>query len=327
MIKGNLKGLAKATLLSGGVISHGSVSGYISDAARRALGMGLAHFQDGAVHYFGKDKEILKRALIQTTHQLAYGALRSYPRFLKYWEQVERNKYLETKSQSSLANKTGQYFQLISEQKAVARQKGYSDTTVGNIVQDYLELEISAEGSYFDNQTKKIESNSKYGLVTFVDLQPLVQVTSKNNIVMTTVQGRDYTRKEYISGGDLEISITGKITSKYPDVYPDAEVSKFLKIMQYKGVLNCDHTMLRQFNIARLIILSYTLNTPEYRNVQPYTINCVAVEPSDAIEIKIRDQEVVDEAIKHSNKWIKLVKFGTEVVDPSSLLKISRLWI
>ena len=50
MIKGHLKGLAKATLLSGGVISHGSVSGYISDAARRALGIGLAHFQDGAVH-------------------------------------------------------------------------------------------------------------------------------------------------------------------------------------------------------------------------------------------------------------------------------------
>ena len=234
MLTNELKGLAKATLLSGGVISHGSVSGYISDSARRALGLGLAHFQDGAVHLFSKDSKILKRALIQRTHQLAYGALRSYPRFIKYWERVERDKYLQTKSQSSIANKTGQYFQLISEQKAVAKQKGYADTIVGNIVQDYLELEISKEGTYYDNKTKKVESNSQYGLVTFVDLQPLIQVNSKNNIVMTTVQGRDYTRKEYISGGDLEININGKITSKYPDVYPDAEVSKFLKIMQYK---------------------------------------------------------------------------------------------
>lgn len=327
MLTNELKGLAKATLLSGGVISHGSVSGYISDSARRALGLGLAHFQDGAVHLFSKDSKILKRALIQRTHQLAYGALRSYPRFIKYWERVERDKYLQTKSQSSIANKTGQYFQLISEQKAVAKQKGYADTIVGNIVQDYLELEISKEGTYYDNKTKKVESNSQYGLVTFVDLQPLIQVNSKNNIVMTTVQGRDYTRKEYISGGDLEININGKITSKYPDVYPDAEVSKFLKIMQYKGVLNCENTILRQFNITQLIILSYNIPAPEYRNIQPYTISCVAVEPSEAIEVKIRDQEVVDTAIKHTNKWIKLVKLGTEVIDPASLLKISRLWI
>lgn len=327
MFTNELKGLAKATLLSGGVISHGSVSGYISDSARRALGLGLAHFQDGAVHLFGKDTKILKRALIQRTHQLAYGALRSYPRFIKYWERVERDKYLQTKSQSSIANKSGQYFQLISEQKAIAKQKGHADTIVGNIVQDYLELEISKEGTYYDNKTKKVEPNSQYGLVTFVDLQPLIQINSKNNIVMTTVQGRDYTRKEYISGGDLEISINGKITSKYPDVYPDAEVSKFLKVMQYKGVLNCENTILRQFNITQLIIISYNFPAPEYRNIQPYTISCVAVEPSEAIEVKLRDQEVVDTAIKHTNKWIKLVKFGTEVIDPASLLKISRLWI
>lgn len=35
MLTNELKGLAKATLLSGGVISHGSVAGYISDSARR----------------------------------------------------------------------------------------------------------------------------------------------------------------------------------------------------------------------------------------------------------------------------------------------------
>ena len=322
-----LKGLAKATLLSGGVISHGSVNGYISDAARRALGMGLSEFQDGAVHYFSKDTKVLKRALIQRTHQLAYGALRSYPRFLKYWEQVERDKYLQTMSQTSVANKTGHYYQLIKEQKAVAEKKNYTDTIVGNLVQDFLELNINAEGSYYDSKAGKIESNSNYGMATFVDLQPQVQVASKNNIVLTTVQGRDYTRKEFISGGDLEIAINGKITSKYPDIYPDAEVSKFLKLIQYKGVIDCDNIILRQFNITRLIVLNYSLPACDCRNIQPYTLNCVAVEPSEAIEVKIAREEEVDIAIKHTNKWIKLVKFGTEVVDPSSLLKISRLWI
>ncbi|MCD8080129.1 MAG: DUF6046 domain-containing protein [Bacteroides sp.] len=55
-------------------------------------------------------------------------------------------------------------------------------------------------------------------MVNFVDLQPQVKVTTKNNVVLTQVQGRDYTRKELVSGGDFEISINGLITSRYSDV-------------------------------------------------------------------------------------------------------------
>ena len=289
--------------------------------------MGLSQFADGQVQYFSKDRQILKRALIQTTSQLAYGMLRSYPRYLKYWEQKERDKYLQTMSQTSIANKTGQYYRLISEQQAVAKKKNYSDTVAGNIVPDYLELSISAEGMYFDTGTNKIETNSKYGLVTFADLGPQVQVSSKNNIVLTTVQGRDYTRKEFISGGDLEINISGKITSKYPDVYPEAEVSKFLKLMQYKGVIECDNTILRQFRIEKLIVLNYSFPASDCRNIQPYTLSCVAVEPSEAVELKLASQEKVDTAIKHPNKWIKLAQFGTKAVDPSSLLTLTKQWL
>ncbi|WP_303013145.1 DUF6046 domain-containing protein [uncultured Bacteroides sp.] len=62
------------------------------------------------------------------------------------------------------------------------------------------------------------------------------------------MQGRGDLRKEYISDGDLEISISGKITLKYLDIYPEAEVSKFLRLMQFKSM--CDNTVLRQFNIS-----------------------------------------------------------------------------
>ena len=316
--------MAASTLLSGGILNNGTLGGYISNATRLALGMGLAELQDGQVHYFSKHHDLLKRAAIQVASQTAYGLLRSYPRYLKYWEQRVRDKYLETKSQSSLANKTGQYYQLIKEQQAVAQKKNYMDTIVGRTVADYLELSISKEGRYYDNKECKVEPNTKYGLVTFVDLGPQA---SRNNILLTQVQGRDYTRKEFISGGDLEITINGKITSKYPDVYPEAEVSKFLRLMQYKGVIECDNTVLRQFNITQLIVQSYTLQPTDCRNVQPYSVTCVAVEPSEAVEVKLANQEVVDTAIKHTNKWIKYVKFGTEVVDPASLLKLTQLWL
>lgn len=325
--KKGLWGIASSTLTSGGVLSHGSVSGYLSDAARRALGIGLSHFEDGAVHYFAKDTKILKRAIRQTASQLAYGMLRSYPRYLKYWEQKNRDKYLQTLSQTSLANKSGQYYQLIKEQQAVAALKSYSDTIVGNVVSDYLELTISEEGSYYDSKAGKIESNKTYGITTFVDLQPMVQVSSKNNVVLTTVQGRDYTRKEFISGGDLEITINGKITSKYPDVYPEAEVSKFLRLMQYKGVIDCDNIILRQLNINRLILLSYNLTPSEFRNIQNYSISCVAVEPSESIQLKLGEQEKVDDSIADTNKWLKAIRFGTDVIEPTALLKITQKWI
>lgn len=319
--------IGKSILLSGGILGAGSLGSYIGDAARRAIGMGFAEFEDGAVHYFSKDREVWKRAAIQTASQLTYGALRSYPRFLQYWEQKERDKYLQTQSQTSIANKTGQYYQLIKEQQAVAKKKNYTDSIVGRVVADFLELNIGEEGNYFDTKTGKVESNQKYGLVTFVDLQPAIQVSSKNNIVMTQVQGRDYTRKEFISGGDLEISINGKITSKYPDIYPEAEISKLLKMVQYKGVIECDNTVLRQFNITKLIILNYNLPQTDCRNIQPYTLSCVAVEPSESIQLKLARQEEVDVAIKHTNKWIKYTRIGAEVIDPASLLQISKLWI
>ena len=315
------------TLLSEGVLSHGSLDSYVADATRRAVGIGLAHFQDGAVHYLGKDVNLLKRGLVQTAHQAAYGLLRSYPRYIKYLEAKERDRHIRENSSTSSLNENGQYYQLIRDQKPVDEKKVYTDTIVYNEVLDFLELSLHAEGSYYDSKSCTVKSNRDYGLVTFVDLHPQVQVSGKNNIVLTTVQGRDYTRKEFISGGDLEITINGKITSKYPDIYPDGEVSKFLKLMQYKGAIECKNTILRQFKIDRLIIQSYSLPNTDCRNIQPYSISCVAVEPSEAVEIIERETEINKTAIEYTNKWIRLVKFGTEVVDPSSLLKISRLWI
>jgi len=107
--------IAAATLLSGGILNAGNMFGYISNTTQLALGMGLAELHDGQVHYFSKHHDLLKRAVIQIVVQKAYGMLRSYPRYLEYWEQRVRDKYLETQSQSSLANNTGQYYQRISE--------------------------------------------------------------------------------------------------------------------------------------------------------------------------------------------------------------------
>ena len=96
--------IGKSILLSGGIINNGSLGGYIGNATRKALGMGLSELQDGKVHYFSKNTEILKRAGIQLALQLAYGELRSYPRVSQSWEQRERDHILQNLYTKSISN-------------------------------------------------------------------------------------------------------------------------------------------------------------------------------------------------------------------------------
>ena len=167
--------IAASTLLSGGILGGGNWMGYISNATRQAIGMGLAELSEGQVHYFSKHHDLLKRAAIQILSQYGYGLLRSYPRYLKYWEQRVRDKYLETQSQSSLANKTGQYYKFISEQQAVAQKKNYTDTIVGRTVQDYLELSTdNASAPRRQNQSemrRKFYKSKAYFFTSFMQNQ------------------------------------------------------------------------------------------------------------------------------------------------------------
>ena len=342
--------IAKSNLTSGGIVGHGSLEKYLADAAAQVLRLGaaavvggrtwdanyvtdkeriasgqaLAGKRDGSVDYLAKPQDgFIKRALVQATSQAAYGFLRSYPRYLLYYEQKMRDEHIKTNSDSALANENGKYSQLIREQMPVRPEKRHTDTIVGRAVADYLELAVPESGQYYNHKTGQLEDIATYGAAEFVDLGPQVQVSSRNNVVLTSVQGRDFTRKELVSGGDYEITVNGMITSKYPDIYPESEVSKFLKLMQFRGVLRCDNTILRQFGITNLVVLSYSLCTTQCRNVQPYTLTCVAVEPPESVSVKTGIEETVDAAVKHTNKWLKWARLGAQTVDPSSLLKFS----
>ena len=120
----------------------------------------------------------------------------------------------------------------------------------------------------------------------FWDLGPIVQVQSSNNVVLTKVQGRDYSRKELISGGDVNFTVTGKIVSNYPDVYPYDLVSKFITLMQHKGVINVSNLMFQQFNVTQILIKDFQMGQNEgFKNVQPYSFTCVGVEPDEAVKV------------------------------------------
>ena len=139
----------------------------------------------------------------------------------------------------------------------------------------------------------------------FWDLGPTVQMQSSNNVVLTKVQGRDFSRKELISGGDVNFTVTGKIVSNYPDVYPYEQVSKFITLMQTKGVLRVSNLMFSQFNVTQILIKDFQMGQNEgFKNVQPYSFTCVGVEPDEAVK-------VVEDTIQATNLNIsKMPKKG-----------------
>ncbi len=122
--------------------------------------------------------------------------------------------------------------------------------------------------------------------VTLVDLAPKISVGSKKNLVKTQVQGRDYTRKELVSGGDRTFSVSGKIVSNIIDKYPTNDVRKFINIMEYGGIVQVNNLIFGQFNVDRIIIEDYRLEQPECKNEQPYSFTCVAVEPDTDVMIE-----------------------------------------
>lgn len=170
-------------------------------------------------------------------------------------------------------------------------------------------LSNEAAASSSSNEATRIEVPAKDENSAFVDLGATVQVQSANNLVLTRVVGRDWSRKELVSGGDVNFTVTGKIVSNYPDVYPYAEVSKFVTLMQHKGVIQVANLLFQQFNVTQILIKDFQMGQNEgFKNVQPYSFTCVGVEPDKAVE-------AVKDTINATNVQVaKMKKKGWEKV-------------
>lgn len=144
----------------------------------------------------------------------------------------------------------------------------------------------------------------------FLDFGAIVQAKSGHNLVLTKVQGRDHSRKELISGDDVTFSVSGHIASNYPDVYPYEEVSKFITLMQHKGVIHVFNIMFQQFNVTQILIKDFQLSQNKgFKNIQPYSFTCVAVEPDEEVKVIEDTIQAADFAIESSPKrgWTKIL--------------------
>lgn len=158
-----------------------------------------------------------------------------------------------------------------------------------------------------ESELKKETIKTK--VLYFCDLSPEVNQHTTKNVLLTKVQGRDFTRKELISGGDICFSVKGSFNSNKEGVYPESDVKKFIQIMQYGGIVKVNHMLFRQFNVSSIIIQDFKLEPQTCKNIQPYSFTCVAVEPDEAVIAKQDTINIINSVIVNdtSGKWEKII--------------------
>lgn len=205
-----------------------------------------------------------------------------------------------------VGRKKGKYLTLIDNGLPVLEEAPFMNM-LGYEVRDYLLLSgKTSPGSYSVKNIPTTNSVDEKIDQQFVDYHAIMKVSEKKNILMTTVQGRDRSRKEYISGGDLMINVSGKIVSPHADVYPSADVEKLYSLLNSREIVSCNSPFLTMFGISGMVILDYDFpQNAEFKNVQHYSFTAV-YEPGLPIILAENKQAKtkLEAELKRKNGWM-----------------------
>lgn len=169
------------------------------------------------------------------------------------------------------------------------------------------------KGIYKEQEPNTINNVVTTKTLVWYDTTALVTINSDKNLIATRVQGRDYSRKELVSNGDIKFSVSGQITSGKPDIYPSEEVKKFIKVMQYKGIVKINNQILDQFGISHIVITDFNILPRQgYKALQQYSFSAIGLQPEKDIEISedtisIIPQKVVADKEDDSSEWMKML--------------------
>lgn len=161
----------------------------------------------------------------------------------------------------------------------------------GRVATSYLGTPI------FSNLTLSVEGNQFVDLEgNTIEIDPLTMntvlmtVRQTKNIVMTPIQGRNGTVKEYISDGDYVITAVGAIVTEqtlqnfFGNRFPIEEVDALIQLLQAQKELRATSNFLQLFGIDDVVITGYDLPQQQgSREIQPFTINMVS---DTAIELR-----------------------------------------
>lgn len=151
----------------------------------------------------------------------------------------------------------------------------YDSVTIGD-------LDDRNKNKYFDLLGNEIS----FSPIRFDDV--LLDVSLVKNIVSTPIQGRNNTIKQYISDGDFNIMITGRISGKWDgqswnmngQYYPEFELKILADICKAGYSLPIESKFLNNiFSVDKIVISDYKMTQIEGgRYSQSFELNCMSDE-------------------------------------------------
>lgn len=168
--------------------------------------------------------------------------------------------------------------------------------------------------SYKESAPTEITNTVNTNSLVWYDTTALVQLNSSRNVIISKIQGRDYSRKELASNGDIHFTISGQITSGRPDLYPSEEMQKFYKVMQYKGIVKVNNQVINDLGITHLLITEFKVDPKQgYKSLQNYSFQAIGLQPENEIDItedtvEIISQTNVDTSEEDKSEWLKMLE-------------------
>ena len=268
-------------------------------------------------------RPIAVRYLVQTGYQMVEEVLhKALPRYQKHIEKKLRENALKNadsnqkliENRLSTSNKLGA---IKLDNGTILNAVDAYGYKVSDALFVYYETDQEREVTIYERadlirgekESELKETKVKTKTLYFCDLSPEINQSTSKNILLTKVQGRDCTRKELISGGDVHFTVKGSINSNKDGEYPENDVKKFIQIMQHNGIIKVNHLLFRQFNVTNIIIQDFKLEAQTYKNIQPYSFTCVAVEPDEDVVVSTDTINIINTVIVEdgASKWEKLI--------------------
>ncbi|KAA2242800.1 hypothetical protein F0L74_09740 [Chitinophaga agrisoli] len=111
----------------------------------------------------------------------------------------------------------------------------------------------------------------------------LVTVAQSKKIIVTDIQGRDGTVKEYIGMGDYEVTINGIITGSNQH-YPIDETHALKQMLDAPVPLVAVSWYLQNLDVYNLVVRDYAFaQEPGGYSRQLFTINCLSDTPIELL--------------------------------------------
>jgi hypothetical protein len=114
-------------------------------------------------------------------------------------------------------------------------------------------------------------------------LEPIIELTAEKNIVKTAIQGRHGTIKEFVSDGDIVISVKCIINdSKEVDetrrryLPPYQALSKYYEMLKLPEAIEVECELLQIFGINNVVVTNYSISESGMANIKNCTINMIS---------------------------------------------------